>query len=105
MLCCSFRYFQLAETSSPKAVMEPGYNYCKGLHNRWGPGARQAGNLLGVFALLTLLCLGTCHVHVFIPNPIQVCGMYASSSSPNLNFSLQLASPAQVREPLSSVKY
>lgn len=28
------RYFALAEAGSPKATMEPGYHYCKGLYNR-----------------------------------------------------------------------
>lgn len=28
------RYFTLAETASPKAIMDPGFHYCKGLHNR-----------------------------------------------------------------------
>ena len=29
------RYFALAEAGSPKAVMDPGYHYCKGIYNRW----------------------------------------------------------------------
>jgi hypothetical protein len=33
-LLAGLRYFTLAENASPKAVMDPGYHYCKGLHSR-----------------------------------------------------------------------
>ena len=56
------RYFTLAETASPKAIMEPGFHYCKGLYNRCGEsvgyfhaGSLPQGNctaIQGVFALL-----------------------------------------------------
>lgn len=36
------RYFALAEAGSPKATMEPGYHYCKGLYNRYINNPREA---------------------------------------------------------------
>ncbi|EFJ52945.1 hypothetical protein VOLCADRAFT_78980 [Volvox carteri f. nagariensis] len=36
------RYFNLAETGSPKAIMDPGYHYCKGLYNRYTNNPREA---------------------------------------------------------------
>ncbi|GIL85609.1 hypothetical protein Vretimale_13293 [Volvox reticuliferus] len=36
------RYFTLAESGSPKAVMDPGYHYCKGLYNRYTNNPREA---------------------------------------------------------------
>jgi len=36
------RYFTLAETASPKAVMDPGFHYCKGLHQRYINQPRDA---------------------------------------------------------------
>ncbi|GLC77752.1 hypothetical protein PLESTB_000959000 [Pleodorina starrii] len=36
------RYFALAEAGSPKAVMDPGYHYCKGLYNRYTNNPREA---------------------------------------------------------------
>ncbi|KXZ45770.1 hypothetical protein GPECTOR_50g563 [Gonium pectorale] len=36
------RYFALAEAGSPKAIMDPGYHYCKGLYNRYINNPREA---------------------------------------------------------------
>ncbi|PNW81978.1 hypothetical protein CHLRE_06g268800v5 [Chlamydomonas reinhardtii] len=36
------RYFALAEAGSPKAVMDPGYHYCKGIYNRYINNPREA---------------------------------------------------------------
>ncbi|KAG2502129.1 hypothetical protein HYH03_000619 [Edaphochlamys debaryana] len=36
------RYFTLAEAGSPKAIMDPGYHYCKGLYNRYINNPREA---------------------------------------------------------------
>ncbi|KAG1671374.1 hypothetical protein FOA52_002984 [Chlamydomonas sp. UWO 241] len=36
------RYFQLAEAHSPKAIMDPGFHYCKGVYNRYTNNPREA---------------------------------------------------------------